>query len=182
MSPALLAVAALVLLATGWAHLRHPSRTGAQVGAHGVLPPSGARVAAALLGPVEVALGGGLLLAVLLGHAGGQVVLGIGAAVLFAALALYAHTAHRRRPGHPLPCACGVAESPLGPWVTARAVMLALVTTSGVLTTGGPTPGQRPGEELVVLACAAVALAVVLTYLPLARAVPAALPLAGTAR
>lgn len=179
MSAALLLTGALVLLVSGVGHLRGPRATSALIGAHGVLPARYAASLTVILVVVEIALGAALVLAVTLGSTGAQRALGLGAVAVFAVLAGYAHTAWRARPHDAQLCACGVAESPLGPAVTGRAVLLALVSAGGALSVGGTSLLGRPWDELVVLACAVTSLTVLLILLPAARAVGPRVPVGG---
>lgn len=178
MSVALLLVGAVLLLVPGLAHLRSQASTAELMRAHGVLPSGWERPATAVLTMLEIGLGAALLLSVAVGATGAQQSLGLVSAALFATLAGYAHRAWRTT-AHtqdvPL-CACGIAESPLGPWVTGRALLLALLSGLGALSTGGVAPVDRPLTELVVLASAAVTLSVLLLLLPTARTLPGRLP------
>lgn len=178
MSPALLLTAAMLLLMPGLAHLRSPHSTAALMRAHGVLPSDWERPVTAVLTMLEIVLGSALLLSVLAGAAGAQRSLGLVAAAVFATLAGYAHRAWRataQTRDVPL-CACGVAESPLGPWVTGRALLLALLSGVGALSVAGAAPTDRPWSELVVLGCTAVTLSVLTLLLPAARSLPGRLP------
>lgn len=177
MSPALLATAAVVLAASGLAHAATHGSTRRAVVAHGVLGARWAGPVVVLLAAVELLLGAGLLAAVLLGDAPVQRGLGLTAAALFLLLAGYAHAAWRARPGAAPPCACGVGESPLGPWVTLRAVLLGLLALGGAVAVEAAGVAGRPWHEVVVLVSATTALSVGLTYLPAARALSAPLVL-----
>jgi hypothetical protein len=177
MSPALLVTAAVVLLVSGVAHVLRHASTRAFVLTHDVLPRWSAGPVVALLTACELLLGVGLLAAVLLGRAAPQEMLGLGAAALFLALAGYAHLAWRVRPETAPPCACGVGETPMGPWVTLRAVLLAGLTAAGALSVGDGAVAGRPWSEVVILLCATLALSSALTYLPAARALLAPLTL-----
>ncbi len=179
MSAALLLTGALVLLVTGIGHLRGTRATSALIGAHGVLPTRYAGSVTVLLTIVEIALGSALALSVMLGAADAQRTLGMGAVAVFVVLAGYAHTAWRTRPHDAPLCACGVAESPLGPAVTGRAVLLALVSAVGAVSIGGTSLLGRSWDELVVVACAVTSLTVVLVLLPAARAVGPRVPVGG---
>lgn len=181
MSPALLLTGAVLLLVPGLGHLSAQRSTAALLRAHGVVPGRWAGPLTVVLTVVEIVLGAALLLSVLAGASGAQQALGLTAAVLFAGLAGYAHQAWRATAGArdvPL-CACGVAESPLGPWVTGRALLLALLCVLAALSAGGVAPADRPWAELFVLGCAAVTLSVLLLLLPAARSVPGRLALGG---
>lgn len=182
MSPALLATGALVLLVSGIGHLRTVGPTSAMVVSHQVVPPRLAGPVSVLLLLVELVLGAGLLVAVLLGTAGAQRGLGLVCAGVFVALAGYAHLAWREQHGAPALCACGVGESPLGPWVSARALLLGGITALGALSAGGPGLADRAWTEVVILVCATTTLALVTVFLPAARALPAPATIGGFAR
>jgi hypothetical protein len=169
MTPALLGACGLVLLAGGLGHARHPAATRATVAAHGVLPRSGTTFVGTALPAVEIILGAALLIAI---ASGSDVVarwLGMVAAVLFAGFTAYLVRALQAGSGG-MPCACGVGEAPLGPWTAIRAGLLALMAAVGAVAPLGVPPGQRPGAQIIVLCCAAVALAVGISVLPAARA------------
>ncbi|MBA2695500.1 MAG: MauE/DoxX family redox-associated membrane protein [Ornithinimicrobium sp.] len=178
MSAALLLTGAVLLLVPGLAHLWSQRSTAALMLAHGVLPSGWERPVTAVLTMLEIGLGAALLLSVAAGETGAQRGLGLVAAALFATLAGYAHRAWRATAStrHVPLCACGVAESPLGPWVTGRALLLALLSGVGALSTGGGAPVDRPWSEMVVLGSAAVTLSVLMLLLPAARTLPGRLP------
>ncbi len=179
MSAALLLTGALVLLVSGVGHLRAPRATSALIGAHAVLPTRYAASLTVVLIAVEIALGATLAVSVTLGSTLAQRTLGLGAGAVFAVLAGYAHTAWRTRPHDATLCACGVAESPLGPAVTGRAVLLALVSAVGAVSVGGKSLLGRPWDELVIVACSVTSLTVMLILLPAARAVRPRVPVGG---
>ena len=169
MTPALLGACGLVLLAGGVAHARRPAATRASVAGHGVLPRAGTEVVGVALPAVEMVLGAMLLIAVAWGSEQVARGLGLGAAVLFAGFTAYLLRALREGSAG-MPCACGVGEAPLGPWTVMRAGLLALIATVGAAAPLGVPPGDRPAAQLIVLGCAAVALAVGVSVLPAARA------------
>lgn len=170
MSAALLLTGGLILLVAGIGHLVAPGSTASLVVAHGLLRPGWAATVSRVLPVVEIVLGVGLLYVVATGSPGLQRALGSVALVLFAALAAYAHLAWRARPARPPLCACGVAESPLGPWVTARALLLAVFSGVGAWSAGHQVLLGRPPGELVIVGCATITLTLVLLYLPASRA------------
>lgn len=179
MSAALLLTGALVLLVSGAGHLRAPRTTSALMQDHAVLPTRYAASVTVTLIAVEILLGAGLVLSVILGAAGAQQALGLGAAVLFGVLAAYAHQAWRTRPHDGQLCACGIAESPLGPSVTGRALLLALISAVGALSVGSTALLGRSWAELAVVGCAATSLTVLLILLPAARALGPRVPVGG---
>lgn len=185
MSAALLACCGLVLLASAWSHVRRPRELASGLAAHRVLPPGLRTPLALALTAVEVVLGVAALGAALLGFLPLAVAAGAAAAVLFLLMAGYLLVARRVAPAG-VPCACGLGDAPLGPWVTVRALALAALAAvaagSATLALSAPAPAWgltgRPLDQVVVLASAAVALALGLGLLPAARQSLDALPLA----
>lgn len=180
MTPALLAACALVLLASAGAHLRRPRALASGMAAHGVLPAGVRTPLAWLVVTTEAVLGVAGLVAALMGPRWLAALAGAAMAVLFGLMAAYVHAAHRRSAGA-VPCACGIGEAPLGPWVTLRAALLAgLAAVAGgvaAFSSGAWGFAGRPWDELVVLACAAVTLAVSTALLPVAHTTPTGLTL-----
>ncbi len=170
MTGALLIAVAGVLMVSGLAHLVHFERSRAAVADQHV-------VAAGLAGPLvvalivaEVAFGGGTAVAVTSGSSS-QIVWGLLCAALFVAFAGYVHLAWLRRTRRDVLCACGVGEAPLGLWVTLRSGLLAALALFGaVFASSGGAWLDRPAFELTILVCAAVAVSVAVTVLPVARA------------
>ncbi len=180
LSPALLGATALVLLASGLLHARHPGVLARGLAAHAVLP----RRARSLVGlgvPVlEVVLGAATVVTLagwgwsgLTGDARtAQLAVGLGTAALFAGFAAYLLTVSRAQPDADLPCACGIGETSVGTAALTRAAGLALLGALGGLTAQGWQAGARPLEESAVVAAAAVTLAITVSLLPAARELP----------
>lgn len=183
MSAALLACCALVLLASGWAHVRDPRALAGGLAAHGVVPTALRTPLARVLTGVEVLLGLVGLGAALTGQLTLAVAAAAATALLFLAMTGYLLAARRSAPSG-VPCACGLGDAPLGPWVTARAIGLAALAAVAATSAGLALAARsavwgfsgRPLDQLVVLACAALALAIGLGLLPAARRDLDALP------
>ncbi|OLT39638.1 hypothetical protein BJF86_07225 [Serinicoccus sp. CNJ-927] len=177
----------LVLLAAGVGHVRAPLETTRALRGHGLLPAGVTPVVARALAPVEVVLGLGMLLAAtgLLPSAPARL-LGLGAAVLCLAFAVYLQLVHRRVEGAPVPCGCGLGSTPVTHWAVARAAVLTGLATVVVLapvTGWQAVPGAPVVAQVAVAVLAGTALAVATAALPAARAVPEQLTtLSGVAR
>lgn len=184
LSPALLAAVALVLLAAAVGHLRDLPGLRRGLDAHRVLAPGVGRPVAAVLPVLEAVLG-----ATLLAGAAGQLTgadwatptsrgAGLAAAALTLGFAAYLALVARRSAGEPVPCACGLGDTPVGPSAVLRAGLLAAMAAAGALTvataTGSPgSSGTAAGTpELVVTLAAALTLALGTALLPAARALP----------
>lgn len=196
---------ALVLLATGVAHLRDKGVLRSALAAHDVLPHGLQRAVTAVLGPVELVLGAGLVAVVALG-AGGASAAGTGggassvlatdptrllalvAALLTAGFTAYLLVVVRRTGGEEeIPCGCGLGTTPVGPWAVVRAALLTglagLAVVGGApgwtgsdLPLGGATHLATPvWAQAVLVVAAGLTLAVATAALPAARAVPAGL-------
>lgn len=181
MSAALLAVGAVVLVFSGAAHLRDRAALGVVMARHRVLPAGLRRLTSAALPVLQLALGLALLVTIGAGASGASFALGLGAAALFLAFALYLHRASRAPGAAGMPCGCGVGEAPLGVWVVARALLLAVLSGAGAI--GGVTMTENPlagagsagadgAVRVVVSAAAVLALVVAISVLPAARAMP----------
>lgn len=157
-----LLAASILLVAAGSTHVRHRRVFGATLRRHGLLAPALGRRIAGLIGPVEAAVGGAVLLCWTITAPLG--VAGVAVCALYGAFGAYAALALRRAPG--APCGCFGGDEPLTPLVPARAAVLAL----GSLPALTVTPPASGGTRLVVLG-AGVLVAV------LAWAVPAVLAL-----
>ncbi len=186
MSAALLACCALVLLASAWSHVRDPRALIAGLGAHGLVPVRLRTPMARVLTATELALGVAGLAAALTGLLVVAVVAAAACTLLFLAMSGYLLAARRSAPAG-VPCACGLGDAPLGPWVTARALILAglaaVVAGSAAVALASADAGAwglagRPVDEAVVLVCAALALAIAVALLPVARRDPEGLVLA----
>lgn len=180
LGPALLLAVGLVLAAAGVAHLRDPRSLGDAVRLHRVLPTR--LVPPRALGLLELVVGLALVGSALTGAVTGGRVAGIAAALLLAAMTGYlarARVLQARSDAGDLPCGCGIAEAPLGPWVVARGAGLTTAAALGALTASSWAIAQRPAAEVVVALAAGLTLALVLALLPAARAVPAAATVAG---
>ncbi|ANS79115.1 hypothetical protein SGUI_1719 [Serinicoccus hydrothermalis] len=166
----------LVLLAAGVGHLRGPRDTARALRAHGVLPGGSVGPVARTLGPLEVCLGLGLLVAATgLLPPGPARLLALAGTALCLAFAAYLWVVQRRVAGAPVPCGCGLGTTPVGPWAVARAGVLAALALLAVLapvTGWQDAPGAPAGAQLAVAVLAGGALAVATAALPAARAVP----------
>lgn len=185
MSAALLACCALVLLASGWAHARHPRALADGLAAHRLVPEGLRTPLARVLTGGELLLGVAGLFAAVTGMLPVAVVVATATALLFWAMTAYLLVARRSAPSG-VPCACGLGDAPLGPWVTARAIALALLATvvgasAGLAVAAGASGWGfvgRPVDQVVILCCAALTLAIGLGLLPAARRDLDSLPLA----
>ncbi len=157
---------ALVLLASGLGHLARTAETAHETAAHGVLPARWTRGLAVLLPVLELALGGLLLVGLLAPTTPLARGASLAAAALFAGFAGYLLLVLRRGAGG-LPCACGVGGAPLGGWSVVRAGGLAVLALVGVAATTPVT--DRPWEQVAVIGCAALSLAIGVSALPAAR-------------
>lgn len=201
----------LVLLAAGVGHLRDPRGLRRALVAHRVLPTRPMRryeadvplstahrsrkgtsgehgaplgLVAALLGPVEIVLGAGLVLlpAIVAGSTGaGRPALGgllLGATLLTAGFTAYLTLVLRRTRGEEIPCGCGLGTTPVGPWAVARAALLtglALTALLAPLTTGTPATDAPAWAQGLVAGAAGLSLALAVAALPAARALPSGL-------
>lgn len=202
MTTSLLLAAAVLLLASGASHTVGRRQLRAAMTAHGLVPPALGRPLLLAIPAAEVALGACALAVSLAwlvdpdrgraGSSAGSGPLGVlpkalarslthgrivdvviaTTAALFLAYAAYGLRVWRRARGSAagVPCGCGLGESRLTGWVVARAALLALGVGIAGLARGGPAPGSA-AETGQVLA-AALALAVLLAALPIARALP----------
>lgn len=175
---AAIAVAA-VLLVAGTGHLRDPGETRRALAAHDVLPLAWRGAVAALLGPVEVLLGLGLLAGTggLLGPAPTSIT-ALAAATLCAGLTAYLLAVLRRSDGSELPCGCGLGAAPVGHWAVARSGLLAGYALAAILAPTGawvPQPGAPVWAQVLVAVTGGLALAVATAALPAARALPESL-------
>lgn len=185
----LLGAVALVLLASGAAHLRHPGQLQRGLAAQGVLSAPARRLVVRMLGPVEVLLAVALLTMLIAGYrwTGAVLILpAVLAALLFLGFTTYLALVARRSGGDEIPCACGVGEAPVGPASVLRGAVLAAMSLAGVAAIIWPgPPGRLVGSEavgaagtvpdlahFVVAAAAALALAIAVSLLPAARALP----------
>lgn len=177
----------LVLLVSGADHLRSPRSTRAALRAHGVLPVPAHRPVALVLGPGEILLALGLLAvgAGLLDPLPTRAA-ALGAALLCLGFTAYLVLALRRTAGADVPCGCGLGTTPLTHWSIVRAGLLTTFAVAALtLPTGAwsSAPGAPVWAQVVVAACAGLALAVATAALPAARAIPARLTtLTGVAR
>lgn len=172
LSPAFLAAAGLVLLASAAAHLRDPRALSVALGVQRMLPAAARRPVAAALAPVELAVGMAVLAGALgLVTAGWARLAGLGAALLCAAFTGYLLAVLRSRPADRVPCGCGVSEAPVGGPAVVRAGVLSVMAGVGALTADGWTALQAPASHALVVACAASTLAVATALLPAARLV-----------
>lgn len=184
MSAALLACCALVLLASAFGHLRGYGAFARGIAAHGVLPTRLHRAVATAVPAVEIVLGVAAAAGAGIGNLPLASAAALGCTLLFGLMAAYVHRARRTAPTG-TPCACGIGEAPLGLWVTARAVTLAVaaaiaaVSAAWALGAGAPAWGftGRPTHETLVMGCAALALAIGIGLLPAARSAPGTLTL-----
>lgn len=169
MTLSFLAACALVLLASGIDHLRRRGPLAFGLRRQGVLPASTLPLVTHVLPVAELGLGVGLLVAVAGAGTLADRALGGAAVALFAAFAFYLQSVSRRPDAHEIPCACGLGETSVGPWVTIRAALLAAFAALGALwpVAGGLSSLQPP--QVAVVVSASVALAVSLALLPAAR-------------
>lgn len=179
---------ALVLLAAGVGHVRDRRSLRAALAVHGVLPTGMQRPLATLLGPVELALGVGLLATLATGDTLGPaawlfLVLALGATLLTGAFIAYLLLVLRRTGGaEEIPCGCGLGATPVGPWAVVRAglltalALLAVVAGASDRTTAGQTTGDAPlWAQVFLVVAAGVTLAITVAALPAARAIPGSL-------
>ncbi len=136
--------------------------------AHGVVPRHAARAVAVVVTAVEAVLAA-LLLAGLVVSGPSSFVLA-GAAALFAAYGGYAW--YVTTSGRGGPCGCGIAEVPMGPWVTGRAFVLAALALLGAAVPGKVAPLTAFDPRLVAVLLAAATIAILLWRLPAAMARP----------
>lgn len=178
---------ALVLLASGAAHLRDRAGLRSALAAHGLLPHGPQRAVATVLGPVELLLGTGLVVGVVLG-ADPTRLLALAAVLLTAGFTAYLLVVVRRTSGEEeVPCGCGLGATPVGPWAVVRAALLTglagLAVVGGTPAWSGADLRLGGGSDLatpvwataLLVGAAGLALAVATAALPAARAVPAGL-------
>lgn len=173
LSPALLGAVGLVLLVSAAAHLRSPSALRRGLDAQDVLPGGVRGAVTILLGPVEAVLGAGCMLAAATGPGPAAALsAGLPAAVLLLVLGGYLVVVLRATRGRPVPCACGLGETPVAPAAVLRAGVLAAMAALGAVTADGWTASGAPAREVFVALAAALVLAVATVLLPAARSLP----------
>jgi hypothetical protein len=136
--------------------------------AHRVVPRRAARTVAAMVTAAEAVLAA-LLLAGLVASGPPPLVLA-GAVVLFATYGGYAW--YVTTSGRGGPCGCGIAEVPMGPWVSGRAFVLAALALLGAAVPGTVPPLTAFDSRLVVVLLAAATIATLLWHLPAAMTRP----------
>ena len=136
--------------------------------AHRVVPHRAAWTLALVVTAVEAVLAA-LLLAGLVVSGPPSFVLA-GAVALFAAYGGYAW--YVTTSGRGGPCGCGIAEIPMGPWVSGRAFVLAALALLGAAAPGTVPPLTAFDSRLVVVLLAAATIATLLWHLPAAMARP----------
>ena len=169
MTLSFLAACSLVLLASGVDHLRRRDALLAGLRRQGVVPDGLVRPVSWALPLGEVALGVGLLAAVMDAGTLADRTLGGATVALFAAFAVYLRGVSRRPDAHVIPCACGSGETSVGPWVTLRAATLGALAALGALWPVAGGLGSLQPPQVAVVVSASVALAVTLALLPAAR-------------
>lgn len=156
---------ALVLGASGVAHLRAPRVTAAQLRAHGLRPVGPAAVL--VLGSAESVVALWLLRSAPDATAGALPLALAGAFLIGCA----AHLARvRARGGSGLPCGCGLGEGGVGGWSVTRAAVLGAV---GLLAAAARLEGVATtpvgAAEWIITLTAAATFAVLAAVLPAAR-------------
>lgn len=176
-----LAAVVAVLLAAAAGHLARPRGLRDALAAHQVLPARLATPAAAVVIVVELVLGVGGVVTVVIGR-GTPVVLGA-AVALFATYAAYTgYAVGSGRGGRP--CGCAGSDVPLGLWVVVRAVALAVLAALAALLSPAAlsapaTPAALSAPELAISGVAAATFALLLWQLPAAMRLPVAMRLPG---
>lgn len=175
LSPTLLGAVGLVLVTASLSHLRSPEALAAGLRAHNVLPGHLHGWVSRALGPVEAALGVGLLLVAGAGlPTGATLAVSMPTVLLFLILTGYLARVLRIADGRPVPCACGLGQIPVSRSAVLRAGILALFALLGAVTDGGWSLASAPVLEVAVAGAAVLVLALATALLPAARAVPEA--------
>lgn len=173
LSPALLGAAGLVLLAAATSHLRSPAALRRGLDAHDLLPRGARTAVALLLGPLEAVLGAAaLVVAVTAVPRPVALAVGMPVAGLFLALTLYLVRVLRATRGRPVPCACGLGETPVSRSAVLRGGILTAMALVGTVTADGWALVGAPAAEVGVALAAMLVLALAVALLPAARAVP----------
>lgn len=154
--------AALLLLSAGVGHVRHRRLFAATLAAQRLLPHGVQPLVAAVMGPLEIVLGVGLLAGIV---AGGDLsrVTSLAAGLLYLAFGAYVAVVWRTRPR--VPCGCFGSQAPASGSTVLRAVVLG-VAALAVAAVGIPGAARTGAADAVVVAGAALVLTGAFWLLP----------------